>query len=209
MKITMALRFHLLNASVSSVQDTEHRVAWEKARVEEIAKEEHLPYRERECLTLRRNLSSRIDSSIFSGARTMNVNVPWQAEIIRDAMKINDLQMLSFFDRLWTPSHGTDLLRIVFVHAFNFNIPLESITEDSVEAYRDVTGTLFQSFDTRVPILAPEKSDELIRMVLSDPQCARNAMTYLEERNEDGMGALIDFLNLAKEGATALVRGAL
>ena len=209
MKITMAIRFYLLNASVSTVQDTENRVAWETARAEEIAKEEHLPYRERECLILRRNLSNRIDASIFSGARSMNVNVPWQAEIIGHACAVKDLQMLNFFDRLWTPSHGTDLLRLVFVHAVNFNIPLESITEDSVEAYRDVTGTIYRSFDTRVPTLNPEKSDELICMVLSDPQCARNAIAYLEERDDENMGSLMDFLKIAKDGAAALVRGAL
>lgn len=58
--------------------------------------------------------------------------------LIREAANGGCVHRLRFFDRLMNPKHDIELIRTVFVHSNILGIPLDGISTDHVESYRQL-----------------------------------------------------------------------
>lgn len=131
-------------------------------------------------------------------------------DILSDSLLIADIHMMRFYKRLMTHSN-VQLLRIVFIHATNFGIPVESITNDHVDAYGMITYDRANRYDTEVPHLASEDSDALIVRVLTDSSYANHVLThapsFIEDRRPEDSRDLIRYLEETLETQSTLTRG--
>lgn len=133
-------------------------------------------------------------------------------QILCDSLEIADIKMLRFYKRLMTHSN-VQLLRIVFIHATNFGIPVESITNDHVDAYGLITYHRDNRCDTEVPHVEPEASEALIVRVLTDNDYVRHVLavgpSYIEERSPEDSRNLIEFINDTLDEQNVLAHGRL
>jgi hypothetical protein len=169
------------------------------ARSNELLSVPHTNQGENRVEGLREKLLDRVRSILAERILGNSFNPETHRSIIREAAMLRDIPMLEFFDLLLTREHGTDLLRIVFVHATNFDIPLTSITFENVEAYKRMTERIFDSHGVTVTGAIPEISNHLIRMVLGSQHDAAVALRFIDEHGNSNPEMLFQHL-AASEG---------
>lgn len=154
-----------------------------------------------ELLSLRNELLSK--SGVMMGNR------PWRDSLIDSAFRFKELDLLQFFNRLMTEANGPDVLRVVFLHAQNYGVAPEDITEDVVNAYRMVTASGYREFNVSVVGVSRPNSDMLIQTIITDPVSAMKLISFINDRGHNNPEALIDFLEATKSTPTPLTPGSL
>lgn len=192
MKITPEIQLFLTGHAIPNTE-------WVTARSSELLSVPHANQDENRVKELWEKLLDRMRSILTERILGNDFNPETHRSIIREAAMLSDVPMLEFFDRLLTRKHGTDLLRIVFVHATNFGIPLTDITSDNVEAYRKATSGIFAPHGAVVMGVIPEISTQLIHMVLGSQHDAAVALRFMDEHGNETPEALFVHL-VASEG---------